>query len=674
MSLLSELKRRNVFRVALAYIVLAWLVLQVADVLVDALELPATLSKTVIALLVLGFIPTLVFSWVYELTPEGVKRERDVVRDESITQVTGRKLNLAVLIMLGLAIGLFVTDRFMGPRAPAVVPAAAPPAGGGEVPVVAVLPLQALSTEEEGRFLASGLHDDLLTRLAQLDAFRVISRTSVMEYVGTTKNLRQIGAELGAGFIVEGGLQAIGGRVRINAQLIDAATDEHLWAQTFERPLTTGNLFNVQAEIAAAIAKSLHATLSPREVAVLDEVPTDNLPAYEAYLRGLTAPTDLSRPSMYRTLAAFEEAVDLDPGFAAAWAHLAIANLRIYWEEGGETGTGPDPARREAARAALERAQSLGPRIWQTPLAEAYYHYYGFRDYAAALVALARAEAVAPHNFTIISLRGFLLRRLGRMSEAADVLLRATRGEPNRVGHLRETPITLVRADRCAEALELRQSGLERFPDNTGVIGMAAWVGLFCERDFGYARQLAAGMQVTTRVELASKFELLAFSDDLQAAIAALEQLSPAILRDPVNRLVASNLLAWGYRTAGQPEQAEAALAAALEAAGEIPEHGPGILAHRAVTAALRGDAEATLGLGREALAAMPEDALVRPDIRTEVLRAWAIAGLLEPAMEQLAVLRDESGRTWFALNRYDPMLEPLRQHPRFEELLPPGA
>ncbi|MDX1698558.1 MAG: hypothetical protein R3308_09745, partial [Thiohalobacterales bacterium] len=287
MSLFEELKRRNVFRVALAYLVLAWLMLQVADVLVDALELPSVWSKGIIALLVIGFIPTIVFSWVYELTPEGVKRESEVDRSQSITPDTGRKLNIAVVVMLALAIVLFSAEHFLGdrgtePAAIAAAPATSP--GGSEaattadaVPVVAVLPLQALSTEEEGRFLASGLHDDLLTRLARLEAFRVISRTSVMEYANTTKNLKQIADELGASYIVEGGLQAIGGRVRINAQLIDAESDEHLWAETYEQALTPANLFEVQAEIASAIAEATRATLSPHDVEVLEEVPTENL-------------------------------------------------------------------------------------------------------------------------------------------------------------------------------------------------------------------------------------------------------------------------------------------------------------------------------------------------------------------------------------------------------------
>ena len=297
-----------------------------------------------------------------------------------------------------VAIVLFAADRFLGVTGFGDTPVATthPVTSASKVPVVAVLPLKALSTEDEGHFLASGLHDDLLTRLARLDTFRVISRTSVMEYADTKKNLRQIAGELGAGFIIEGGLQALGGQVRINAQLIDASTDEHLWAQTFDRQLTTVNLFEVQAEIAAAIANALQTTLSPREVAVMEEVPTRNLDAYRAYLAVMEVRGDLNLSSLHGGVDAFRRAVELDPDFAEAWGMLAEAYARRYWEEGGEMDASPDPSLLEASKQALERARDLDPDGVATLQAEAYYHYYGFRDYSAALIVLGRAEALAP--------------------------------------------------------------------------------------------------------------------------------------------------------------------------------------------------------------------------------------------------------------------------------------
>ena len=678
MSLFAEMKRRNVFRVALAYIVLAWLVLQVADVLVQALELPAVWNKGVVALLVLGIIPTLVFAWVYELTPEGIKRESEIDRSESITDVTAHRLNIAVLIMGSLAIALFAWDRFRAAPVPVEITddAARTPAGAEEpaadsMPVVAVLPLQAVSAEEEGRFLASGLHDDLLTRLARLEAFRVISRTSVMEYADTTKNLREIGRELGAGFIVEGGLQAIGGRVRIDAQLIDARTDEHLWAETFERPLTSANLFDVQGEIAAAIAEATHATLSPSDRAVLEEVPTENLAAYEAYLSGNERIATLTRPDMHATVAAYEKAVALDPDFVDAWANLALARIRLYWEEGGESGTGPDPQLREQAQAALARARSLAPERTSVLLAAAYVHYYGYRDYASALVELGKAAAAAPNHFHVRNLRAYLLRRLGRMDDAADILLASIRREPNLSALYRETPNTLIRANRCGEALDVSRAGLQRFPDNSGVLGAAAWGLIACEHDLESAAELARRIEVTTLAELRIRTFTLALAGDIGGVIDTLTGLDDAFEDDPVSRLVANDDLAWAYRQAGNDAAAAAALAEANAAAAQIDVAGYGILAERAFNAALNGDRKQALEFGRQALAATPEDAMIEPDLRFLVASAWSVAGLHDEAVALIEENRDDVSQAIWSTLPYDPFFAPLHGHERWDSLFP---
>jgi len=231
MSLFSELKRRNVVRVAVAYLVFGWLVLQIGDVLFPALRLPEWSITLTAVLLVLGLVAALIFAWVYELTPEGIRRESEVDRSASITGDTGRKLDLATIVMVVLAAALLLADRFLlrpEPMSASAVsadrvvtrPEGVASGAAGGIPIIAVLPFKATGSDDGG-FLAAGLHDDLLTRLAKLQSFKVISRTSMMEYAGTNKNMRQIGEELGAGYILEGGVQALGNRLRINAQLID---------------------------------------------------------------------------------------------------------------------------------------------------------------------------------------------------------------------------------------------------------------------------------------------------------------------------------------------------------------------------------------------------------------------------------------------------------------------
>lgn len=386
MSLVRELNRRNVFRVGIAYAVVGWLLLQITDVVVPILELPDWVARLVLFLLVLGLVPALIFAWAYELTPEGVKREHEVDRNRSITGQTGRKLDKAIIALLVLVLAWSAWDRWTAPRA---VVEEVPTAEAQDVSpvkaelVVAVLPFNATGSDDGG-FLATGLHDDLLTLLAKLGAYQVISRTSMMDYAGTTKNMRQIGEELGASHILEGGVQARGSRVRINAQLIDAAEDEHLWAETFDRELTATDLFDIQAELATAIAEAMHTTLSPEDKAIVSEVPTENLEAYTAYLRGLAAwdlTAGVSTLEDRDAIAAFKEAVRHDPEFAQAWAWLAAAHVKA-------SGNLFDKEASDAALEALARARQLQPGLLEAEIVWAEYQYRQMQEYARALETL----------------------------------------------------------------------------------------------------------------------------------------------------------------------------------------------------------------------------------------------------------------------------------------------
>jgi TolB-like protein len=246
--LFTELKRRNVFRVGIAYILGAWLLAQVADLALDIIGAPDIVLRSLAVLLALGFLPAIIFAWAFEMTPEGVKRESEIDRSESITAQTGKKLNLVTIMMVIAAVSFVVVERYLpqraapGPQAdsqPAAIPTPAQNAAEAPLPAddrsIAVLPFANRSNQDDDLFFTDGIHDDLLTQLAKIHDLNVISRTSVMEYRDTRKNLKEIGAELNVGTILEGGIQKVGNRVRINAQLIEVATDQHLWAETFDR-------------------------------------------------------------------------------------------------------------------------------------------------------------------------------------------------------------------------------------------------------------------------------------------------------------------------------------------------------------------------------------------------------------------------------------------------------
>ena len=324
---------------AVLYVVSSWLILQVADVLFDALELPSQWVRLIVAVLILGFPAAVIFSWVYEMTPEGLRLEKDVERSNSTTRETGRKINLLIVVLLVLALAVVAVDRLVPEVAPIAEspgierPAeSAAPSKADAVPEatapersVAVLPFANRSAQDADGYFVDGIHDDILTQLTRIGSLVVIARTSVEKFRGTSQSMKEVGAVLGVRNILEGSVQRAGARVRINAQLIDVTTEAHIWAETYDRELTTENIFAIQSEIASAIAEALKANLSPDEKVQLDSTPTENLHALEAYFRGRQAMAKLTAASLAEAERQFKQAVALDSNYALAYIGLAEA-------------------------------------------------------------------------------------------------------------------------------------------------------------------------------------------------------------------------------------------------------------------------------------------------------------------------------------------------------------
>ncbi len=386
MSFFQELKRRNVFRVGIAYAVAGWLLLQFTDVLSELLQLPPEFGPVVVAIVAIGLPVALLLAWAYELTPEGIKRESEIDSEASITPRTAKKLNGLITGLLVAAVAYLLFDKFLledraetlrdEPGTAQVVDTAAPVATAEQsaepqIPGVnphsiAVLPFTNRSPVADDEFFIDGIHDDLLTNLARVGDLKVISRTSVSRYRDSAKSIPEIARELGVATIMEGAVQRAGDMVRINVQLIDARTDEHLWAQIYDRELSTQNLFAIQTEIAGKIAESLQARLTPEEEQRLQSQPTENLAAYSAYLRGMRSFERREIESMQNALAEFRRAVELDPDFAQAWAGIAyVATVMPSW--GGmsvEDGFA-------IAEPAAQRAMAINPELGESQLAMA---------------------------------------------------------------------------------------------------------------------------------------------------------------------------------------------------------------------------------------------------------------------------------------------------------------
>ena len=361
MSFFAELKRRNVFRVGIAYLVVAWLVMQVADVVINNIGAPEWVFQAILLVLGIGFPLVLVFAWAFEMTPDGLKKEKDVDRSQSITPQTGKKLNNTILMLMALAIAYLLFDKFsesgqkgaeLNPPTPSLQPASAANRDSGLTldsanSSIAVLPFANRSNQEDDVFFTDGIHDDLLTQLAKISDLKVISRTSVMKYKSTEKTIPEIAAELGVSTILEGGIQRAGNRIRINAQLISVDTDEHLWAETFDREMTIENIFDIQSEITRQIVTAVRGELSDEESEAIAQLPTSSLAAYEAYLhaRTLLNAADYNQEKYLGAEVWVNKALEYDPEFALAWAMMVEIHGQAIW-----MGFDPSPDRHQKAQ------------------------------------------------------------------------------------------------------------------------------------------------------------------------------------------------------------------------------------------------------------------------------------------------------------------------------------
>src|SRR5882724_7166946 len=455
----TELKRRNVYKIAVAYAVVGWLLVQVTTQVFPIFEIPNWALRLIVLAIIIGFPIALVIAWVFELTPEGLKRTEDV---DLVTQTRTRSHVWIYIVIVGalLSISLFFFGRFT---------ASTKQNGTTEVPEksIAVLPVENRSEDKANAYFADGIQDEILTRLAKIADLKVISRTSTQHYKSAPENLPEIARQLGVAHIVEGSVQKSGDSVRVNVQLIKAANDSHLWADTYDRKLT--DIFSVESEVAKAIADQLQVHLSSHEEQVIAAKPTDNIEAYDAYLRGraFAGGSPFDKSNVERTIQSYQEAVKLDPNFALAWAYLSCAPSGSYW-----LGQDPSPAQLAAAKDAADRALALDPDLPETHLAVGYYRYYGQRDYTGALAEFQQAERSLPNNVDGIEAMALVQRRLGRWEEAIGGFRRVIELDPRYKQGYKNLAATYWSLRRFPEALATADRALAFEPTNAEALGI----------------------------------------------------------------------------------------------------------------------------------------------------------------------------------------------------------
>jgi len=504
----TELKRRNVYKVAVAYAVVAWLLIQAASILFPTFETPGWVMKVFVAVVVAGFPIALILAWAFELTPEGLKRTESA--DELSRKSGGRRVWIYVVIIAGaISVSLFFLGRYTASL------------GGGARQTesseksIAVLPFENLSADKANAYFAIGIQDEIMTRLAKIADLKVISRTSTQQYQSKPGNLSQIAKQLGVAHVLEGSVQKVGDQVRVNVQLIRADHDSHLWAETYDRKLN--DIFGVESDIAKSIAQSLQAKLSGREEQAFGVKPTDNPDAYDAYLHGLVAEGE-SIDSVYSTQKAisyYKRAVHLDPAFALAWSRLSRAHSNLYPSFGDST---------EAAKRALEEAQKLQPDSPETLLALALYQYFELHDYDAARTTFLRVGKMLPGSSEIPAALGQIAHRHGNWDKAVTYYNQALVLDPRNVELLTEAADNFDDLRRFDDALKLYDRALDIRPNDLDLLASKAAI-YQAQGNLAEAGNCLGGVNALTPSyeAVAQKVEQLIFERKHREAVQLLE-------------------------------------------------------------------------------------------------------------------------------------------------------
>jgi len=663
-SFLRELKRRNVYKVGAMYAVGGWLLVQVATQVLPLFEVSALALRLIVLAIVAGFPIALVLSWVYEVTPEGIARTAEIAPERSITGRTGQRLNIVIIAALILAVAFLLVQHYVLPNKAAVA------VGPITEKSVAVLPFENLSDEKSNAYFAEGIQDEILTRLAKIGALKVISRTSTQHYASNPGNLPEIARQLGVANILEGSVQKAGDAVHINVQLIRAATDDHLWAEVYNRKLD--DIFGVEGEVAGAIAEALNAKLSGAEQAAVAKRPTENIAAYEAYLRARALQTKgYDFATTRKVAAAYAEAVRLDPQFALAWAERVRTEGYLYFNN-----VDTDTITAESLKQATDTALRLQPKLSEAMLAKGSYLYRVQRDFAGAQKVYEEVLQQSPNDHDALQDLGLVERRQGHWEQALAHLQRALVLDPLNAGLL--TTVggeTLLNMRRFKEAHEALDRALAIAPND----GLALSYKVSAYQAEGKLEEAARILeQVPSDGIDPGLASYRAYQRLLERRFpAAIDEITP-LLAKPDDALNGFGPLLTLYLGTAQRANGDAAAATATferliaqlqpKARRVDDSLAPVVLAQAYAEA---GKHAAALDQARLALELFGNDANMRPTAQVALAQVLMMGGDAEGAIEILKTTLPVAGAFYTAaLLRLDPLWDPLRGNPRFEALL----
>ena len=650
----EEVKRRKVYQVAVAYIIAGGGIIQLASAAFPAWELPNWALRLVIVLLLIGFPIALILAWAFDVTPQGIKTtptsdaSGSHLRRNVITLVTGG-------VIISAAAGFFLLPRVSAHKVDKSI---------------AVLPFESLSDEKENAYFADGIQDDVLTNLSKIGDLKVISRTSVMPYRGKTSNVREIGKALGVGAILEGSVRRVGNRVRVNVQLINADTDEHLWAEDYDRDLT--DVFAIQTDLAQQIVRELQAKLSPMEKAQIERRPTENSEAYLAFVEAHESfyrQDGMLRANTEKAEQLFERATMLDPNFAGAFAGLARAHDWAYHD------FDPIPARKEKARAAAETAIRLQPDLPEGHLALGFYHYYCERDYQAALHEFAIAKLSLPNSAEVYMAIGAIERRQGKWKESTANMERAASVSPKDAWILQNLADNYYATRNFEAADKILDRAIEAAPKSFGARAEKARLAVDWKGDLSVMEQELT--QVPTGVDpdglvTFARMQLLLLQRKFPDALALLKLSPQDVFHYDKPREFFEGAI---HIFSKEKEKALAAFKRARPIAEKALQEGPSDASRHVVLGLIlagMGEKELAIAEGKRAVELLPEsqDALDGPKMTVALAQIYAWTGETDQALQLIdRSLSTPNGVTVPSL-ALDPMWDPLRDDPRFQALI----
>ncbi|MEY2555146.1 MAG: hypothetical protein QOF93_290 [Verrucomicrobiota bacterium] len=654
----EEVKRRKVYRVAVAYVIAAGGIIQLASAAFPAWELPNWSLRLVIVLLLIGFPIALILAWAFDVTSQGIKATPAVAAPGSHL-----RRNVIMLVATGMIISA-AAGFFLLPRA----------AARKIDKSIAVLPFESLSDDKENAYFADGIQDDILTNLSKIGDLRVISRTSVMSYRGHTPNLREIGKALGVSAILEGSVRRAGNRVRVNVQLIDATTDEHLWANDYDRDLT--DVFAIQTDLAQKIANELQAKLSPTEKAQIQNKPTQNGEAYLALIqaRNLFMPEDFEKLKQAEQL--YDRALQLDPDFALAAASYGQMEAWIYRNFDKTT------ARMQKGRALVQRALQLQPDLPEAHLALGYWYYYGDLDFDGALKEFEIAQRGLPNDAGAYLAIGAIQRRQGKWSESSASLEKAVSLNPNDTWPMQNLGINYEMQRNFDAANKIFDRALSVDPKALGILELKAKVAIEERGDFSIAEKMLAGVDVSNlsadiKNQIAGQrigmFILLRKFD--QAAREGAKLSDGLLSRYP--GAVCGKYITIGIAKKGLGDDAgarqvfENAKRLAEDDVKQTPNDGN---SHARLAEALArlGQKDAAFAEIKRAQELLPEtkDAFEGPQITQTLAEIYAIFGDAAGAISVLDGLLQRPSPVTVAVLKINPIWDPIRKDPRFQTLI----